>query len=229
MLIDCPGCGASYHITRAALGPKGRKVACARCNAVWLAQPAALEAEAQILAAAVTADRFDLAKASDYARSVAAPVPPPPQPRIPPFLQNFCAGALLLAIAMGLIASRGAIARAWPGTARLYAAMGMPVPQGGLAIRDLHSVLMRIDGAPYLGIEGIIVNLRREQTPLPSVRLAIRDANKHELYVWTVALDRAALPAGETLMFRARLAEPPPDGRDVIARFMPANRTMASR
>ncbi len=39
MLIDCPGCAASYHITKAALSPSGRRVACPRCETVWLATP----------------------------------------------------------------------------------------------------------------------------------------------------------------------------------------------
>ena len=230
MLIDCPGCGASYHITKAALGPNGRKVACARCEAVWLAKPTMPDETTILTAVPVSADdRFRPEKPSDYARAIAAPAPPPPPPRMPSFIHNFGAGALLLALAMGLIAARGSVARAWPGAARLYAAMGMPVSPGALAIRDLHTALIRIDGAPYLGIEGIIVNLRRDETRVPPVRLIIRDARKNELYAWTVAVDRRTLAVGESLLFRARLAEPPAEGHDVVARFASADDLVAAR
>ncbi len=35
MLIDCPGCGKSYHIIKAVLAPLGRRVACPRCDSIW--------------------------------------------------------------------------------------------------------------------------------------------------------------------------------------------------
>jgi predicted Zn finger-like uncharacterized protein len=37
MLIVCPNCAASSMIDRAAVGPAGRKVRCARCKASWFA------------------------------------------------------------------------------------------------------------------------------------------------------------------------------------------------
>lgn len=231
MLIDCPGCSAAYHITKAALGPGGRKVACPRCETVWLAKPATPEPEDALPSdIQISSDDWSpAAKHTSYARAVAATPVAAPRRAVPAFVLNFFAGTLLLALAMGLIASRDAIARVWPGAGRLYVAIGIPMTQTGLAIRDLHTVLTRVDGAPCLGIEGVIVNLRRRETPVPSVRLAIRDADRHELYAWTVVLDRPALPAGETLLFRARLAEPPADGRDVVARFVTSGQTLASQ
>jgi predicted Zn finger-like uncharacterized protein len=231
VLIDCPGCSASYHITKAALGPSGRKVACPRCETVWLAKPAAPEPEDTLPTdTQISSDHWSPAgKHTGYARAVAAMPVAAPRRAMPPFVHNFFAGTLLLVLAMGLLASRDAIARVWPGAGRLYVAIGIPVAHDGLAIQDLHTVLTHVDGAPYLGVEGVIVNLRRGETPVPSVRLAIRDADQHELYAWTVALDRRSLPAGETLLFRARLADPPADGRDVVARFVTTGQTLASQ
>jgi predicted Zn finger-like uncharacterized protein len=231
VLIDCPGCNASYHITKAALGPNGRKVTCARCEAVWLAKSVAPEATPQILTEVAVSDddRFRPARPSDFARSIATAPPPAERAKIPDFVHNFCAGALLLLLAMGLIASRGAVARAWPGAGRLYAAIGIPVSRDGLAIRDLHTVMSRIDGTLYLGVEGVIINSRADETGVPPVRLIIRDAQKTEIYAWTVAAERRTLGAGESLLFRARLAEPPTDGRDVVARFATADDTIAAR
>jgi hypothetical protein len=105
----------------------------------------------------------------------------------------------------------------------------MPVSRDGLAIRDLHTVMSRIDGTLYLGVEGVIINSRADETGVPPVRLIIRDAQKTEIYAWTVAAERRTLGAGESLLFRARLAEPPTDGRDVVARFATADDTIAAR
>lgn len=239
MLIDCPSCGASYHITKATLEPNGRRVACPRCETIWFARPGKPEiAEEAIVPFAPDLlapnlrispdDRLTAGMAhagiahKSFARAVATPPPPaPPAPRmhIPAFVHNCFAGMLLLALAMGLIASRGTVARAWPGAGRLYAAIGIPVEHNGLAIRDLHTSLTRLDGQLLLGVEGEIVNLCPDATPVPAVRLAIRDADGHELYAWTVRAERRTLAAGDSLLFRARLAEPPAGGLDVAARF----------
>ena len=241
MLIDCPSCGASYHITKATLEPNGRRVACPRCEAIWFAKPRApeIEEEATVPFApdlrispddrltagmghkgmAHAAHGHGAQKLCPRRFDPRATPPPAPRPHIPAFVHNCFAGTLLLALAMGLIASRGTVARAWPGAGRLYAAIGIPVEHNGLAIRDLHTSLTRLDGQLLLGVEGEIVNLRPDTTPVPAVRLAIRDADGHELYAWTVRAERRTLAAGDSLLFRARLAQPPAGGRDVAARF----------
>lgn len=53
MLIVCPSCATSYDIKSASLQPSGRRVRCARCRAVWHAEPShadKLLAAAQALA-----------------------------------------------------------------------------------------------------------------------------------------------------------------------------------
>ncbi|MEW6435817.1 MAG: zinc-ribbon domain-containing protein [Pseudomonadota bacterium] len=248
MLIDCPGCGAAYHITKAALEPNGRRVACPRCDTVWLAMPATIEAIASdstlLTDIRISPDDQppgrapkhaprdvprDVPKHAGYARTVAAPRPPKPRPRMPAFARHVCLGMALLGLAMSLIASRGTVARAWPGAGRLYAAMGMPVARQDLAIRDLHTVMTRFNGVAFLGVEGVIVNPRGDAATVPPVRLAIRDAEGHEIYSWTVTAARSALDSGASLLFRARLAEPPAEGRTVVARFASPDDVIAAR
>ena len=35
MLIDCPACARSYHVSSAEIGESGRTVICPRCDARW--------------------------------------------------------------------------------------------------------------------------------------------------------------------------------------------------
>jgi predicted Zn finger-like uncharacterized protein len=219
VLIDCPGCAASYHITKAALGPNGRRVACPRCETVWLAAPCPPEGAGFIKAAPHFSPEEPPPKQPNYVRAIAAPLPWAPRPRGGGFAGKVLTGAAALALAMGLIASRDAIAGIWPATGSLYADIGIPVGQQSLVIRDLHTVLTRMNGEVFLGVEGIIFNQRAETAAVPPIRLAILDAAGHELYTWQIAPARHTLAGGESLPFRARLAEPPQDGRDVVAHF----------
>ncbi len=49
MLIDCPSCARSYHVSRAAIGETGRTVVCQICNTRWFVEPPAAEIEIAVL------------------------------------------------------------------------------------------------------------------------------------------------------------------------------------
>ena len=78
---------------------------------------------------------------------------------------------------------------------------------------DSHRVLTLV-------IEGTIVNLTTRTLDVPRLRFALRSASGHEVYAWTAQPAKPTLGSGNGLPFRARLASPPPDGRDVIVRFL---------
>ncbi len=118
---------------------------------------------------------------------------------------------------------------AWPGAGKLYAEIGIPTGQQSLAIRDLRTVLTRMNGEVFLGVEGIIVNQRGQEAAVPPIRLAILDAAGHELYTWQIASPLHTLVGGDSLPFRARLAAPPQDGRDVVAHFVTPDEMVADR
>jgi hypothetical protein len=70
-----------------------------------------------------------------------------------------------------------------------------------------------------LTVEGALVNLRGQKTEVPDMRIAVRDADSREIYVWTTRPPKAALEAREETPFRLRLASPPPGARQVMVRF----------
>jgi hypothetical protein len=127
---------------------------------------------------------------------------------------------VMLGLVLGALNWRAALVRHFPQTASLYAAIGLPVNLRGLFFQDVKSRSEFENGASVLVIEGTIVNLTTRGVDVPRLRFALRNASGHEVYAWTAQPAKAKLGSGNGLPFRARLASPPPDGRDVIVRFL---------
>jgi predicted Zn finger-like uncharacterized protein len=118
-----------------------------------------------------------------------------------------------------LAAWRTDIVRLLPQTAPLYAAIGLPVNLRGLAFENVKSSMEDQDGLAVLVVQGAIHNVTGRAAKVPQIRLAVRNRGADEIYAWTARPARSILAAGETLAFRARLASPPKDTRDVQVRF----------
>lgn len=127
--------------------------------------------------------------------------------------------AVFSAILLGALNWRAAMVRQFPQTGSLYAAIGLPVNLRGLYFENVRSSAEVHDGVTVLIVEGTIVNLTTRTLEVPRLRLALRNGAGHEVYAWTALPPKATLGSGNGLPFRARLASPPPDGRDVIVRF----------
>jgi len=127
---------------------------------------------------------------------------------------------MMLAILLSALNWRAAVVRHFPQTASLYGAIGLPVNLRGLFFEDVKSRNQNEDGASVLVIEGTIVNLTTKTIEVPRLRFALRNASGHEVYAWTTQPTKPTIGSGNGLPFRARLASPPPDGRDVIVRFL---------
>jgi predicted Zn finger-like uncharacterized protein len=126
---------------------------------------------------------------------------------------------VMAVILLGALNWRAAMVRHFPQTASLYAAIGLPVNLRGLFFEDVKSRTELHDGVMVLMVEGTIVNLTTRTLEVPRLRLSLRNGAGHEVYAWTALPSKSTLGSGNGLPFRARLASPPPDGRDVIVRF----------
>jgi predicted Zn finger-like uncharacterized protein len=126
----------------------------------------------------------------------------------------------MLAILLGALNWRATVVRHFPQTASLYASIGLPVNLRGLFFESVKSRNELEDGTNVLVIEGTIVNLTTRTLEVPRLRFALRNASGHEVYAWTAQPAKSTLGSGNGLPFRARLASPPADGRDVIVRFL---------
>jgi predicted Zn finger-like uncharacterized protein len=148
-------------------------------------------------------------------------LPPRPAPR-KASRKGLGVAALAAAAALVVlaIAARATVVRAIPDLAGLYAAVGLPVNLRGLEFRDIHTTSETQDGIAVLVIEGEVVNVVKHAVEVPRVRLAVLGAGGQELYSWTALLPRSTLSEDEKVSFRSRLASPPPEGREVLVRFL---------
>jgi hypothetical protein len=78
------------------------------------------------------------------------------------------------------------------------------------------------DGQVVLTVTGNIVNRSAHELSVPLVRVALFDADKHELYHWTFVPGVSTLKPGETARFRTRLSSPPVGTHDLEVRFAKA-------
>jgi predicted Zn finger-like uncharacterized protein len=118
------------------------------------------------------------------------------------------------------LALRESIVRMAPGLAGAYAAIGLPVNLRGLEFRGVKTTQEIQDGVPVLVIEGEVVNVTRHPVEVPRVRIAVLGSSQQELYAWTTLLQRSMLADNEKVAFRSRLASPPPNGKEVLVRFI---------
>jgi predicted Zn finger-like uncharacterized protein len=126
----------------------------------------------------------------------------------------------LLFVDVLLVGWRSDFVRALPQTASFYAAIGLPVNLRGLTFEGVATAAEQHEGVPILVVEGNVVNDARKTVEMPRLKFIIRNAARQEIYSWTAVPSRAALPPGEAVAFRTRLASPPPEARDVLVRFV---------
>ncbi len=118
-----------------------------------------------------------------------------------------------------LIGWRSDVVRVMPGTASLFAAIGLPVNLRGIAFSDITTTREAHDGATILVVQGTITNISRQPREVSRIRLALRNDKGVEVYSWTALPERTALAPGDAEPFQTRLASPPPDGHSVEVRF----------
>ena len=127
--------------------------------------------------------------------------------------------ALLVADAI-LVGWRNDFVRVFPQTASFYATLGLPVNLRGVTLDGIATTTEQHEGVPILVVGGNIVNDTRRIVDVPRLKFVVRNGSGDEVYSWTAVPPRANLSPGETVAFRSRLASPPPDGHDVLVRFV---------
>lgn len=145
-------------------------------------------------------------------------------------LSNLQSGILaLLVVDAILVGWRNDVVRILPQTASFYSMLGLPVNLRGLALDSVSTTTEQHEGVPILVVEGSVVNNTRKIVDVPRLKFVVRNAANEEVYSWTAVAPRAALPPGDAVAFRSRLASPPTDGRDVLVRFVTRHDIIGTR
>jgi hypothetical protein len=121
----------------------------------------------------------------------------------------------------GAFARPGIVVRLLPRLAQAYAAVGMRVNLRGFELEHVTARFEEVAGGRFLAVEGILRNVAPEARDAPRLRVTLSDANARPIYFWTTSSGVKALPQGEVAPFRARLAAPPLEAREVTVDFMP--------
>ncbi len=230
MLIRCPTCSSSYDLPATLFEKAGRTLRCAQCRECWTVSAehhgrnnvfALFGAEhgPEIVAEARSGRRESAAKGSPRTHQRA---------RVAGSLRrswrkaaSLAIGSALLVAAMAGVARKEDVVRLAPASASLFDAIGLKVNLRGLALGDIHGVVERAAaGSPaMLTLEGKISNLRTQTTSVPRLRITVRDKARMALYSWTASAPKPHLDAGETMVFKSRLATPPEAGSDLVVSF----------
>ena len=256
MLIVCPSCASEYMIDPGRLGGEGRTVRCAGCKSTWFVTAAGEEPEAaDAKAGEIAPDASDADAAENAARLADQPESPgepsvetepdgqdawTPAPPAPPELAGSArasrlsalAGAsLALLVCLALAAAvwgRGAVVRVAPATAALYAGIGLPVNLRGLEFRGVRSEVVGVGTDAVLVVEGEIANISGRDAAVPPIEIGLQAAEGQMLYRWSNEPPAQSLKEGDALSFRARLAAPPSEARQVLVRFVPSRESAAA-
>lgn len=228
--IRCPTCEAVYDVPAESLGTAGRKVRCAACKTLWLARADEPVDGEEVPADESVASASEPGEAPQPAMTIEAPATPP---RRRPWHQRVSAperpemrrGPVIAAVAIAAVLTvavgvRKSIVGAMPEMGRVYAAFGLPVNLSGLDLQKIKGGLVSEGGVELLVVQGDIVNVSPTVRPVPRLKFAVLDARGIEIYSWTAQADAKDLKPGESQTFRRRLASPPPEGAEVLVRFV---------
>lgn len=230
MLIRCPHCSSSYDLPSSLFGQAARTLRCAQCRECWTVGADAQGRNNVFALFGPDHGPEIVAEARSGRRGFSAkPAGRPHQrARVAGSLRRswrsaatVAIGCLSLVLAMTGVARKDDVVRTVPDSAALYEAIGLKVNLRGLALADVRGTVETAgqDATPVLTLEGKIANLRRETTDVPRLKFTVRDKTRNPLYTWTASAPKPHLDAGETMVFRSRLATPPAEGRDLVVSF----------
>jgi predicted Zn finger-like uncharacterized protein len=139
----------------------------------------------------------------------------------PPVAIGWGALALLLIMLAALVAmAPRTVVSLLPGSARLYAMMGMPVNTRGLAIENVRSAWDVAGGERVLQVDGDIVNLTSGELSVPAVVISLQDPSGKELSQFTTNV--LSLGAGAKSPFTVQIPSPPENVSSLKVRFAKA-------
>ena len=233
MDVSCPNCATRFRIPEGAIGEDGRMVRCSKCAHTWYQMPVGAEPES---APQNDVASDGATKAGDPEGEENPPIrpevlaaggeidtPPPLLSDRPSFEMDAAkekSGSglatalwvLLLVVVVGSAAAawykRDWVVTNYPAAAPLYERLGLVEAEGPppLVIRDVRSIIRRVDGERRYIITGTIENTSGDPHAIPPMRgLILNDAGE-ELVGWDFQAGAENLAGAGSLVFETSVA-----------------------
>jgi predicted Zn finger-like uncharacterized protein len=208
MIVTCPNCSTRFVVKAEALGAKGRKVRCAKCEHAWFQEP---DQEALASLAAISPPPIAEPKS----------VTPLPEGGNVPVVTNhkapllykiaFAAVLLVFFIGVSVINANDVL----PKMGGYYGMFGL-YDSKNFALADVKIEKSENGASKDLLIGGKIVNQSAEKRVIPSLRLTIYGKDKKKLKEITLGSEGAMLEGGKSVDFQNKIPMISPDSETVV-------------
>ena len=225
MLIDCPTCARSYHVSPAQI-EGGRTVICPRCDAHWHVGGPAF---GQVFGGQNFGGNAPRLAFGEVPR-LAAPdrvfgdLPPSREVKLPTARKRrrvapaVTLGLAALALVSLTIGARAKIVQLVPRAAALYGAAGLPVNLRGLAFRNVHSDRLSPSAADIV-VTGEIRNVAMRASACRASPSWSATATATRSRAGARRRRRTSSPPAERCLFPRRRMRCPPASRAVLVQF----------
>jgi predicted Zn finger-like uncharacterized protein len=226
MIVTCSACSTQYRVDPQAIGAAGRMVRCSQCGRTWHQAPEG-ESPRHVggLGDAPVLEAPALTAAPDLAPTplTAAAIVPPARKRRVPWAALGWVVLLALVAATGItgVMARDRVISLWPGSAKLYAMVGLPPtsPTYGLALRKLSTKRGSENGVPALIIDGEVVNDSPLARDVPGLKAVLHDRDGKLLQSWDFASPEPHLSPGASVAFHTSIPQPSAAASAVVVTF----------
>lgn len=218
MILTCPECATSYFVDDDRIPPAGRSVKCSSCGNRWKAlpdgaapeapRPAPPPAPAPVTEAPPPVEDIEIVPSP--AREARRKAIAEKKTKGPPVLLIGVAGLAVVAAAAGAAAIfREQVAGMIPGTAPVFAALGLPVNTLGLNFETVAWKPTFVAGRPVMAVTGAIRNTTDHAVESPPVRVSLLNKDKKPLAEYRLTVTNARVPPGGVRHFAWNLPDPP--------------------
>lgn len=236
MILTCPECSTHYKTKEGAIGPNGRSVRCAKCDAVWFESTQtrdpdelALEDNKTVLIepteTIMPTEDVEVQAKLPLENAVGAHVALRDRADAEKlkrrsrviFLIWTVTIALLVLAAILAFMKRQDIVNRTPIAASAYKAVGLTVKQGGLDITAPETETLLVEGEPVLFVRANINNLTGQAKASPFLGFRLYNRSGDSLAEWYV--EPGTVEAYGSKEVEARYPNPPVDGMQLSYGF----------
>jgi predicted Zn finger-like uncharacterized protein len=242
MILTCPECATSYFVDDDRIPAAGRTVKCSSCGARWKAIPeGAQEREIEAAAPVETTPEPELEAAvpelsGDDIEFVPSPIRTGKKQKTKGDRAGGSRGLVIGVLMVGLLAAaagalavfREQVAGMVPGSAPIFAAVGLRVNELGLNFENVVWKPTFVAGRPVMAVTGAIRNTTEHAINSPPVRVSLLDKDRTVLVTYDLTVTNARVPPGGVRHFAWNLPDPPAGMEKLDIGFNPAARVAAA-